>query len=89
MSVSCMSLLCQCRVVFILYTLKHYFNNNYSCLGPVAKVSGQVTQGQGCAVWDATCNPCCSVKNILMKNCTSYNVYYLKPPLGHAAYCLL
>ena len=59
------------------------------CEGPIATNAGQVTQGTGCGWWNDACASPFTVSNIQMKNCTSYNVYYLKASGGcYAAYCM-
>ena len=48
-------------------------------LGSLTTTSGQITEGTGCGVWPGD-NPCpCAVNDILMKNCGTYNILYLKP----------
>lgn len=58
-------------------------------LGSLPTGSGQVTQGTGCAVYNSdTCYLTYSVSNIIVQNCGSYNVYYLKKTAASAAYCM-
>ena len=44
----------------------------------------------GCAVTpDMDCDYVYSLRDIAMKNCGAYNVYYLKPPPNYStAYCM-
>ena len=61
------------------------FNN----VGQIAKTYGQTVQGTGCAVWVGTsCHSNFKISSIQMKNCGSYNVYYLKPTQCNIAYCV-
>ena len=56
--------------------------------GPLATIVGTIVQGTGCGVWnDKDCDEL--IENILMLNCGSFNVYYLKPVVPcNYAYCM-
>ena len=56
---------------------------NIQLQGPQPTVVGQVTTGDGCGHGGLPCDNPNVAKHLLMKNCGSYNVYYLKP----VAYC--
>ena len=57
--------------------------------GPLATTVGQVVQGMACGVWNGDkCHIEYSKPNIKMKNCSTYNVYYLEPTLCVTAYCM-
>ena len=56
--------------------------------GPIATTVGQVVEGLACGVWNGdTCNKDFSA-SIKMKNCGTYNVYYLVPVKCDTAYCM-
>ena len=66
-------------------------NYNINTLsGPVASTYGQIVTGTACGTYsDGICTASYSLPGIQMKNCGSYNVYYLKKATGcYVCYCM-
>ena len=78
--------------------------HNLIALGSVPQYVGQVIRGSGCGVCDSagssscppgncgspsTCDSQTPINDLYMKNCGSFNVYYLTPPPRcQFAYCM-